>query len=107
MDRQEERRKKRIRRTNRIRLIIFAGLLALALIVGLSVKNVVDLKLEQGRLQKENVELKEKKAKLEQELKSINDNNYIEEQARKQLNMVKPGEIVYIIEDEDKKKEDD
>ena len=36
-----------------------------------------------------------------QEFENINDKNYIEQQARKQLNMVKPGEIVYIIDGED------
>lgn len=103
MDKIEERRQKRIKRINHIRMAIFAIVLILAFIVGMSVKSVLELSLEQHRLKKENASLKEKKAALEREFDSINDKSYIEEQARKQLNMVKPGEIVYIIEEEDKK----
>ena len=99
MDRQEERKKRRIRRTNRIRVAVFVVLVLIAVMVGMSIKNVVSLKLEQKRLTEENQSLREKKAALEQEFKNINDNDYIEKQAREQLNMVKPGEIVYIIED--------
>ena len=49
--------------------------------------------------------LKEKKKDLEKELKLVNEPEYIEEQARKQLKLVKPGEIIYII-DGDKKDND-
>ena len=103
-DRIEERRKKRIKRINHIRMAIFAVVVILAVVVGMSVKSVLELSLEQHRLKKENVSLKEKKAALEQEFQNINDKSYIEKQAREQLNMVKPGEIVYIIEEEQKEK---
>lgn len=85
-------------------MAVFAIVVILAVFVGMSVKNVLELSLEQHQLKKENASLKEKKAALEKEFENINDKDYIEEQARKQLNMVKPGEIVYIIEgDEDDK----
>lgn len=102
MDKAEERRQKRIRWINHFRMGVFAIVVILAIFVGMSVKSVLELTLEQHQLKKENAELKEKKAMLEQEFENINDKGYIEEQARKQLNMVKPGEIVYIIEDEKK-----
>lgn len=102
MDKIEERRKQRIKRINHLRMGIFAVVIILAFVVGMSVKNVLELSLEQHQLKQENAELKEKKAALEKEFENINDKNYIEEQARKQLNMVKPGEIVYIIEEEQK-----
>lgn len=100
----EERHKKRIQRINHIRMAVFFVVIILAVVVGMSVKNVLELSYEQHQLKMENASLKEKKAALEREFENINDKNYIEEQARKQLNMVKPGEIVYIIEEEDKKK---
>lgn len=100
----EERHKKRIQRINHIRMTVFFVVIILAVVVGMSVKNVLELSYEQHQLKMENASLKEKKAALEREFENINDKNYIEEQARKQLNMVKPGEIVYIIEEEDKKK---
>ena len=102
MDKIEERRKQRIKRINHLRMGIFAVVIILAFVVGMSVKNVLELSLEQHQLKQENAELKEKKAALEREFENINDKSYIEEQARKQLNMVKPGEIVYIIEEDQK-----
>lgn len=101
MDKAEERRQKRIRWINHFRMTVFAIVVILAVVVGMSVKNVLELSIEQHNLKKENASLKEKKAALEQEFENINDKNYIEQQARKQLNMVKPGEIVYIIDGED------
>lgn len=106
MDKIEERRQQRIKRINHLRMGIFAVVIILAFVVGMSVKNVLELSYEQHQLKQENASLKEKKAALEREFENINDKNYIEEQARKQLNMVKPGEIVYIIEEDRKKKQD-
>ena len=82
-------------------MAVFAVVVILGVIVGMSVKNVLELSIEQHQLKKENASLKEKKAALEREFENINDKDYIEEQARKQLNMVKPGEIVYIIDEEE------
>ena len=93
-------RSNRIRRLNHIRIAIFVVVVVLFVVVTMSIKNVLDLTVEQHELKKENQELQEKKAALEKELENINDKNYIEEQAREQLNMVKPGEIVYIIEED-------
>lgn len=85
-------------------MAVFAIVVVLAIFVGMSVKTVLELTLEQQKLKQENEDLKEQKAALEQEFENINDKDYIEEQARKQLNMVKPGEIVYIIDEEDEDK---
>lgn len=104
MDSQERRKERRKKKKDLIRIAIALGMAALILIVGLSVKNVLGLMLEQNRLKKENAELKEKKVALEHEFEQLKDKNYIEEQARKQLNMVRPDEIIYIIEDEEDKK---
>lgn len=104
MDKIEERRQQRIKRINHIRMAIFAVVIILTVVVGMSIKSVLDLTIEQHQLKKENASLKEKKAALEKEFENINDKGYIEEQARKQLNMVKPGEIVYIIDDEENSK---
>ena len=32
------------------------------------------------------------------ELKNVNELDYIEEQARKQLKMIKPGEVLYVLD---------
>lgn len=97
-------RKKRIRyRFDKTRLLISLILLAFLVTFGVSVKNIVDLKIEQAELRKENSQLLKEKIKLNNELKHINDDNYIEEQARNQLNMIKPGEILYLIDKNNRK----
>ena len=96
------RRKKRVL-INKTRMALTVVILIVGIIFALSVKNIVDLRIEQKNLKKENVELKAEKKKLEAELKNVNDKNYIEEQARTQLNMIKPGEILYITGDDDNK----
>lgn len=97
-------RKKRIRyRFDKTRLLISLILLAFLVTFGVSVKNIVDLKIEQAELRKENSQLLKENIKLNNELKHINDDNYIEEQARNQLNMIKPGEILYLIDKNNRK----
>lgn len=96
-------RKKKKFRLNYTRLILTIIIVVVLVVLGLSVKNIVDLKLEQKTLKQESAQLKAEKQKLEEELKSVNDLDYIEEQARTQLNMIKPGEILYITEDQETK----
>jgi cell division protein FtsB len=62
-------------------------------------KEFVRIKEANLRLEKENEGLKEEVTKLKQEKK------YIEEIARKELGMVKEGEIIYQFEPSDEKKE--
>ncbi|MDY2959861.1 MAG: cell division protein FtsL [Hornefia sp.] len=107
-DRRERRRKKKKIRLNIGRLIVVAIVVILVGVTSFSVKKIVNLKMEQNQLKSEQTSLKEKKEKLEDELKHIDSESYIEEQARKQLNMIKPGEILYMIEKDkakDKKSE--
>ena len=95
--------KKKQQKLNPARLILTGIVVVLLIVFLLSVKNIWDLKREQAELNETNTALKEQKTELETELKNVNDSNYIEEQARTQLNMVKPGEILYILDKEGKK----
>lgn len=106
MDEREERRRRRRRRRwlNPTRILLITVVAALVIVFGVSAKTIIDLWSEKGDLEKENKALKKEKAQLELELQKVNDLNYIEEQARKQLNMVKPGEVLYI---KDKNKQDE
>lgn len=99
MDKRSRRQKKRIR-VNKLRVLLVVIVVALMVAVGFSVKNVIDLRNEQAQLKNTNVSLKEKKAQLETELKNVNNKNYIEEQARIQLKLIKPGEVLYILDDD-------
>lgn len=96
MGRTDRARRRRFR-VNRTRAIMA---LIIALVVGmfaLSVKNIIDLHQERAQLKTERKVLANQKEDLETELKHINEDNYIEEQARTQLNMVMPGEKLYIV----------
>lgn len=89
-------RKKRNRR--RLLYIILIGIVALVL-VGFAGK-IISLKAENARLLEEQKNLKEIKRELQQEKKNVNSLDYIEQQAREQLHLVLPGEILYVLPDE-------
>ena len=85
---------------NRRNLIISAVVL---LLLAASVRNIIKLELENRRLTLKNRELKETKKELQIELKNVNSKEYIEEQARKQLRLVNPDEILFVFpNDKDK-----
>lgn len=75
-------------------------------VLGMSVKNIFVLQAEKKALTAEKEALMLEKESLQDELKNVSDTEYIEEQARIQLKLIKPGEILYILEN-DKEKEDD
>ena len=98
MKSREQRRKKKKMHLNMSRLLFRVVIVVLVCVTALSIRKIVLLKIEQSELKEQQKALKEKRTKLKNELKNIDDKNYIEEQARKQPNMVKPGEILYMIE---------
>lgn len=90
------------KRRHKINWLRFIGALLVVALIGVaavSVRTIIELSAEKSRLRTENAELTQQKKDLEAELKSVNDLDYIEEQARKQLKMVKPGEVLYVIDD--------
>jgi cell division protein FtsB len=85
------------------RFILLCVTAAVIFFVGSSAFRIMDLKVQEEEAAKELKARTEQKARLESELSSLNDSEYIEEQARERLGMVKPGEVVYVFEatDED------
>ncbi len=61
--------------------------------------NVVSLNIEKREAAQKQTELKAQKKELEQQLKEIKDKSNLEEQARSQLRLVKPGESIYLFDD--------
>ena len=55
---------------------------------------------ENSELKKQNTELTKQKKSLENELKNVNKPEYIEEQAKLQLKLIKPGETLFILGEE-------
>ena len=88
---------------SRLAVTVFVG--ALVVVLLMSVGTIFSLRAEQKALKEENSALLLEKESLQDELENVSDKEYIEEQARIQLKLIKPGEILYILE-EDKKDEE-
>lgn len=86
-----------------IRIVLIVLILIIVFTVAMSIRTIVKLKAEQAELKKQNLALRKQKAELQNEFRNVNNRNYIEEQARIQLNMIKPGEVLYILKDNAKK----
>ena len=97
--RKSTKKKKRIR-INKVRIVVTVIVVVLIAVVGVSIKNVFDLRAEQDELRAKNKQLASEKASLKEELKNVNDYDYIEEQARIQLKLIRPGEILYVLDEE-------
>lgn len=61
--------------------------------------NVIAVEIVQKQVEAEHEALMLEKAELEDELKNVSDPKYIEQQARTQLRMISPGEVLYILPD--------
>lgn len=94
----ERRAGKRARR-RMVYLIIFLVIIG---IIGASAFNIVSLKMNQAKIEKQQEDLLKQKARLENELLEIDSPEYIEQQARQQLKMIKPGELLYVLPDKSK-----
>jgi len=92
----KRRKVKKMRR----RLIYICVAVLFAVMVGFSVYHIVALKMEQKDLRAENQKLTEQKKELKKELSQANDLDNIEKQARTKLHMIKPGETLYLIQDD-------
>ena len=94
-------------RINKGRMIITILVIGVIIFTVVNIKTIVNLHIENRQL-KESIRInEEKKADKEKELKNVNDPDYIEDQARKQLRMIKPGEQIYIIDQESEKEDED
>ena len=91
---------KRKKRINPGRLVLTVIVVVLLFLAAVSVKNILTLHIENKELTEQNARLEDEKNQLQNELDNADDPKYIEEQARRQLRMVMPGEVLYIIEEE-------
>ena len=97
--------RRRKQKNRRRRSIYILALVVFLAIFAYLAHNIITLKMEQHELEAQKQELEQKKKELKKEKKEVIDPDYIEDQARKQLKMVKPGEILYILPDEDEEKD--
>ena len=98
----QKRRKEKIaagRRNSKRRMLIII-LLAFVLMATMCGRDIIKLKAENRELKKQQVALEKKRDELKEELKNTGESEYIREQARKQLRLLNPGEILFTFEDE-------
>lgn len=82
------------------RMLYAVIILAIIAAVGMSVYNVVSLKVDQREIKKEQQELLHQKEQLEQQIEESDQPKFIEDTARQVLKMVNPGETIYIIDND-------
>lgn len=92
--------KKRKTKKNKFKLIIYILLAALLIYFATAAIKIVNLNAERNRAATENEELQQKKEALELQLENINSPDYIESQARSDLKLIKPNELLFIFPDE-------
>jgi cell division protein FtsB/cell division protein DivIC len=96
-------------RKKRFLLLILISLLILGILTFLGEKGIfhlLRLQKEAVRIKEKNLKLEEENQKLKEEVKRLqSDKRYIEEIARKELGMVKEGEIIYQFDTPSKGKE--
>lgn len=92
-----DRRKMALRRRKRGRNIVILAVAAVVLILlGFSFGNIIMLKHDLHSAEKEQQAYIEEKEQLQKDLKEIDDLDNLEEQARNQMRLIKPGETLYI-----------
>ena len=98
----EERRKASLAKRRRKRaLSVLAAIGVFVLLVTLFGRDIVRLKAENRALRKQQIALEKQRDELKEELKNTGESEYIREQARKQLRLLNPGEILFTFEDDE------
>ena len=93
MKRSRKARNRRKRRTVFLMIIIFAALLTMC------GREIVRLKAENLSLRHQHAQLEEERDKLKKELENVGNKEYVKDQARKQLRLLDPGEILFIFDE--------
>ena len=101
-ERQKMRREKLAsgRKSSKRRMLIVI-LLAFVLMATMCGRDIIRLKAENRELKKQQVALEKKRDELKEELKNTGESEYIREQARKQLRLLNPGEILFTFDDDE------
>lgn len=95
--------KKPEKRNKKVRFFYVGVVLTTLIVVLLYAYSVFLVEMEQKHIEEEKASLLAEKSKLEEELRHVTDPAYIEQQARTELRMIKPGEILYVLPDKGKK----
>lgn len=92
--------KRKLKKVSRnIAVYLMMALIVLS-VAGFSVFRIIDLKMEEHQLLAQQEALIQEREKLKEQLANVNNPEFIEEEARKQLKLIMPGETLYILKDE-------
>lgn len=100
------RRANAVRRRRRKVLTLITVVVVFALLATMCGKDIVRLKAENRALKKQQIALEKQRDDLQEELKNTNNQEYIREQAKKQLRLLNPGEILFTFEEEPEEETD-
>ena len=92
----KEKRRRQARARSMVLIAIIVALLAMVALLGKNIFTLWDLRAEKAAAEAELESLQNQKGALEEELEQVNSDEYIEQQARSDLKMIKPGEILYL-----------
>jgi cell division protein FtsB len=98
---EQRRRQNAVKKRRRKIVSLFAFVIIFTLLATMCGKDIVRLKAENRALRKQQIALEEQRDALQKELKNANNQEYIREQAKKQLRLLNPGEILFTFEDEE------
>ncbi len=90
-------RERRARSRRRTLLVLVLLVAVAAAWTARSVQKMISLSQERAMVQAQLEELEKRRSELENELLMVNSDEYVEQQARSQLHMIKPGEVLYIV----------
>lgn len=102
---EERRRATRRRKKRRRRLTLLAMLLTFVMLLTMCGREIIRLKAENVSLRRQQQELKDERDRLSVELKNVGNKDYIKQQARKQLRLLDPGEILFIFNEDPQEEE--
>ena len=91
--RRSNRKRKQLRKK---RLTILIMVLAFAMLATMCGKDIVRLKAENVALKRQQAELKKERDELKAELENTSEQEYIRDQARRQLRLLNPGELLFV-----------
>ena len=90
-----------VRKRRKRVLTLFVIIITFILLATMCGKDIVRLKAENRALRKQQIALEQQRDELQKELKNANNQEYIREQAKKQLRLLNPGEILFTFEEEE------
>ena len=99
------RRASSIRKRRKRVLTLLVIIITFTLLATMCGKDIVRLKAENRALRKQQIALEKQRDELQEELKNTNNQEYIREQAKKQLRLLNPGEILFTFDEEETKEE--